>query len=119
MTSRHAGTKRAFGNDARFAASAAARWLCLAATPTFAVMALLTALTGGEPDTLCAAMQRASPPGGMILMYLLMSVCHAAPWLKMIDSSTPIRRAAAWRGGANRPRGAANALQLTRHRHAP
>jgi hypothetical protein len=95
MTSRPAGTKRAFGNDASLAGRAAAGWLCLAATPTFAIMALLTALTGGGPDTLCAAMQHSSPLGGMILMYLLMSAFHAAPWLKLIGSSTPLRRAAA------------------------
>jgi hypothetical protein len=34
----------------------AADWLCLAAAPTFAVMALLTAVPGGgPPDMLCSA----------------------------------------------------------------
>ena len=93
-TSRPTCTKRSFGNDARLAGRAVAGWLCLAATPTFAVMALLTALTGGESDTLCAAMQHASPPGGMILMYLLMSAFHSAPWLKLISGR---------RGGARQP----------------
>lgn len=57
--------------------------LCLAATPTFAAMALLSA-TLGDPATnlICAAAQGASPIGGMVPMYVLMSVFHAAPWLK-------------------------------------
>ena len=84
MTSRPAGSKQAFGNGRGSVARVAADWLCLAATPTFAIMALLTALGGGEPDVLCAAMQHASPLSGMTLMYLLMSALHAAPWLKLI-----------------------------------
>ena len=84
MTSRPAGSKQAFGNSRGSVARVAADWLCLAATPTFAIMALLTALGGGEPDVLCAAMQHASPLSGMTLMYLLMSALHAAPWLKLI-----------------------------------
>ncbi len=84
LMSRPAGAKPAFGNDRGSAAGVAADWLCLAATPTFAIMALLTALGGGEPDILCAAMPHASPLRGMILMYLLMSAFHAAPWLKLI-----------------------------------
>jgi hypothetical protein len=62
-------------------------WLCLAAAPTFAIMALLTVLLGGgAPDTLCAPAHDASPLGGMALMYWLMSAFHAAPWLKLISS---------------------------------
>jgi hypothetical protein len=62
----------------------AADWLCLAATPTFAIMALLTAVHGGDPQgMLCAAMQSRSPLNGMVWMYLLMSAFHAAPWLKL------------------------------------
>jgi hypothetical protein len=81
--SRLAGVKQSFGNSFGSAAGVAADWLCLAATPTFAIMALLTALGGGEPAILCAAMQHASPLNGMIPMYLLMSVFHSAPWLKL------------------------------------
>jgi hypothetical protein len=84
MTSRPAGSKQAVGNSRGSAARVAADWLCLAATPTFAIMALLTALGGSEPDIFCAAMQHASPLSGMTLMYLLMSALHAAPWLKLI-----------------------------------
>jgi hypothetical protein len=63
----------------------AADWLCLAAAPTFAIMALFTGiLGGGSPDMLCSA-QDASPLSGMASMYLLMSAFHSAPWLKLIS----------------------------------
>jgi hypothetical protein len=59
--------------------------LCLAAAPTFAIMALVTSvLDGGAPDMLCAAAHDASPLSGMVPMYVLMSVFHSAPWLKLI-----------------------------------
>jgi hypothetical protein len=64
-----------------------ANWLSLAAAPTFAIMALLTGVLGGPPDTLCSAMQGASPLSGMIPMYLLMSAFHSAPWLKLVSGS--------------------------------
>jgi hypothetical protein len=68
-------------------AARGANWLCLAAAPTFAIMALLTALPGaGPPDMLCAVAQRVSPLSGMAAMYLLMSAFHSAPWLKLISS---------------------------------
>ena len=84
MTSRPAGSMPALEPNRGSAARVAADWLCLAASPTFAAMALLTACDGGRPDMLCAAMQHASPLGGMVPMYLLMSVFHVAPWLKLI-----------------------------------
>ena len=58
-----------------------ADWLHLAATPTFAVMPLLTAITGGEMT--CMGMAGSSPLGSMGLMYLLMSAFHAAPWVRL------------------------------------
>jgi len=68
------------------AAFCVAEWLSLAATPTFALMALLTAFFGGgRPDLLCSAMAGASPLGGMVPMYFLMSAFHSAPWLKLIS----------------------------------
>jgi hypothetical protein len=74
------------GNDDP-AGLGAAGWLGLAAAPIFAVMALLMALPGGDaPDMLCAALQHASPLGGMAPMYVLMSAFHSAPWLKLISS---------------------------------
>jgi hypothetical protein len=84
MMSRAGGARPARGSNGGSAARVAADWLCLAATPTFAIMALLSAFGGGEPDFLCAAMQHASPFGGMVPMYVLMSAFHSAPWLKLI-----------------------------------
>lgn len=67
------------------------RGLSLAAAPTFAAMALLTAASGGGPmDALCSSQggQGGSPFSGMVLMYVLMSVFHAAPWLKLLHRPT-------------------------------
>jgi hypothetical protein len=85
MTSRPAGSKLTFERSCGSAAGRiVADWLCLAATPVFAIMALLTALGAGQPDAFCAAAQHTSPLGGMVPMYLLMGAFHAAPWLKLI-----------------------------------
>ena len=71
--------------------ASAERWLSLAAAPAFALMALLTAISGGgASDILCSA--GVSPLGGMIPMYLLMSALHSAPWLRLI--------AGAWRSAS-------------------
>ncbi|MCA1392421.1 MULTISPECIES: hypothetical protein [unclassified Bradyrhizobium] len=79
--------------DGVAAARHLARWLGLAATPTFAIMAVLTALPGGGPaEMLCGAGQ-GSLLGGMVPMYLLMSAFHAAAWLRLI---------AEWRGAVSR-----------------
>ncbi|HZP78933.1 MAG TPA: hypothetical protein VFB45_22545 [Pseudolabrys sp.] len=69
------------------AAPGFARWLGLAAAPTFAVMALWSALSGAQPDMLCMAMQGSSPISGMTLMYLLMCAFHLAPWLNQLSAS--------------------------------
>jgi hypothetical protein len=69
----------------RRVAAGAAEWLCLAAAPTFAVMALLTVVPGGAADGLCSAAHDASSLSGMVPMYLLMSAFHSAPWLKLIS----------------------------------
>jgi hypothetical protein len=72
--------------------SGAADRLCLAAAPTFVLMALLTAVHGGgQMAVMCGAAADASPLDGMVPMYLLMSAFHAAPWLRLI---------AGWRGGS-------------------
>jgi hypothetical protein len=67
-------------------APGATDWINLAAAPTFAIMALLTAVPGGGPaGMLCSAGHSASPLSGMVPMYLLMSAFHTAPWLKLIS----------------------------------
>ncbi|NUR11710.1 MAG: hypothetical protein HOQ20_07685 [Bradyrhizobium sp.] len=69
--------------DGATAARHLARWLALAATPTFAIMAVLTAVVGeGQADMLCAGQE--SLLGGMVPMYLLMSAFHSAAWLRLI-----------------------------------
>jgi hypothetical protein len=77
----------AASGDAEGAAAALgiAKWLSLAATPTFAIMALMTAVLGGGPmDMLCPA-GHGSPLTGMVPMYMLMSAFHSAAWLKLIS----------------------------------
>jgi hypothetical protein len=90
MSEAHTGSRHGSGAIRReignAAATGAGDWLYLAAAPTFAIMALLTGvLGGGSPDALCSIVS-ASPIGGMVPMYLLMSVFHSAPWLKLISS---------------------------------
>ncbi|HEY0121176.1 MAG TPA: hypothetical protein VGC14_05340 [Rhizobium sp.] len=63
----------------------AVNWLALAASPTFAIMALLMGILGGPAD-ICSTGQNASALSGMTFMYLLMSVFHVAPWLKLASS---------------------------------
>lgn len=71
--------------------------LSFAATPTFAVMAMLTgAFDAGPPDMLCAAAMPASPLNGMVLMYLLMSVFHSGPWLRSISGKRRMAPKDAW-----------------------
>lgn len=75
-------TGRGVAGSGGSAALGAADWLSLAAAPTFATMALLTGVRGSDAlDALCSA---ASPLGGMVPMYVLMSAFHAAPWLRLI-----------------------------------
>jgi len=64
----------------------AAGWLSLAASPTFAMMALLTGLTGGEHTIpLCSQAGPPTPLAGMMPMYLLMAAFHLAPWLRLTE----------------------------------
>lgn len=60
-----------------------ARWLHFAATPIFAVMALVTAFTGSGMDAMAHSAMHASTWNGMLVMYILMAVLHAAPWLEL------------------------------------
>jgi hypothetical protein len=69
------------------AALGAADCICFGAAPTFAIMALVAGVhDAGSQDMSCAVMQNASPLSGMVLMYMLMSAFHSAPWLKLIAS---------------------------------
>jgi hypothetical protein len=81
-------TTQTLGTRAEWLAAAgpgAADFVCLAAAPTFATMALLNGVfDSGGPDMLCAAMHGMAPLYGMTGMYALMSAFHAAPWLRLI-----------------------------------
>ncbi len=68
-----------------------ADWLSLAAAPTFAIMALATCVPGASaPDPMCLASREGAIMNPMLLMYVLMSVFHLAPWFRL---------AAWWRTG--------------------
>jgi hypothetical protein len=70
----------------RSTTAGAAGWLSLAATPTFATMALLSAVYGGGmPDMICSAAGGGSPVSGMVPMYALMSAFHLGPWLRLLS----------------------------------
>jgi hypothetical protein len=67
-------------------ASGAAGWLALAASPVFALMALVAAFDAARP-AFCASGSGILPIDGMTAMYLLMSLFHLAPWLKLASRS--------------------------------
>ncbi|ESZ14356.1 hypothetical protein X737_24355 [Mesorhizobium sp. L48C026A00] len=59
--------------------------LGLAAAPTFALMAWIS--TVGSPGmTMCSAASPFMPVNDMALMYLLMSLFHVSPWLKLFSA---------------------------------
>lgn len=58
--------------------------LALAASPTFAVMAVLTSTLGDDPAAALCSAAHASPLSGMTAMYLLMSAFHVTPWVKVM-----------------------------------
>ena len=72
-------------DDGTGAARGIAKWLGLAAAPTFAIMALLTVARGdGTMAMMCSSAPDRLSLGGMVPMYLLMSAFHSAPWLKLL-----------------------------------
>ncbi|WP_147157061.1 hypothetical protein [Reyranella soli] len=73
--------------------------LSLMAAPTFAVMALVTAIGGGPIDGFCGTSPPLSAHTGMAPMYLLMSVFHAAPWLKLMRNGRPLSNSSPPLGG--------------------
>jgi hypothetical protein len=63
-------------------AATTAGWLALAASPTFALMAWIAA-NAAPSIALCASGSSIVPVDGMTVMYLLMSLFHLSPWLKL------------------------------------
>jgi hypothetical protein len=65
-------------------------WLSLAAAPTFAAMALATAVQdAAAPAVLCSAMPHPAPWTGMVAMFALMSAFHSAPWWRLARRRGP------------------------------
>lgn len=71
-------------------ASNAGRWIALAAAPSLAAMALISALDAPRL-ALCAAGRTLLPIDGMTSMYLLMSLFHLPPWLKLVTRSLTMK----------------------------
>jgi hypothetical protein len=67
-----------------------AGWISLAASPTFALMAWIAA-TDTPRMALCTSGSDMLSIDGMAWMYLLMSLFHVSPWLKLaLDRSQPL-----------------------------
>ena len=64
----------------------ASDWLSLAAAPTFALMAAVTAILDADAHQMaCSATMHMSPLTGMVPMYALMSAFHSTPWLRLVS----------------------------------
>jgi hypothetical protein len=62
-----------------------AHWLSLVTAPSLAIMALLTAkFSNGKAAMICGLAPEPSWLCGMVPMYLLMSLAHSPPWLRLI-----------------------------------
>ena len=79
MTTSSAANK---GSASAWRARGAAGWLALAASPTFALMAWIAA-KDAPPIALCPSGSSIPPINGMTGMYMLMSLFHLSPWLKL------------------------------------
>lgn len=65
------------------------RWLPFAASPIFALMALVTGISdAGRANTICLTADDTSYFNDMVVMYLLMSFFHLPPWLKALSGGT-------------------------------
>lgn len=58
----------------------------LAAAPTFAAMAVVSGLFQDELAAICSGGSGALPLTGMVWMYILMSVFHVGPWLRVLEN---------------------------------
>ena len=65
-------------------------WLALAASPTFAIMAWIAA-NHARPMPFCSSSSSILPIDGMTAMYLLMSLFHVSPWLKLATTRSRAR----------------------------
>ncbi|RYX94790.1 MAG: hypothetical protein EON84_08645 [Bradyrhizobiaceae bacterium] len=65
-------------------------WLALAAAPVFAAMAIATMLDARHAPSGLFGPDDGFGIGGMLPMYVLMSIVHLSPWLD--------RASAGWRG---------------------
>ncbi len=70
------------GSARPWQARGVAGWLALVASPTFALMAWIAA-NDASPMVLCSSGPSMLPIDGMTAMYLLMSLFHLSPWLKL------------------------------------
>ncbi|WP_306460450.1 hypothetical protein [Brucella cytisi] len=62
--------------------SKASGWIGLAATPTFALMAWISA-SGSHGMTMCSDASTFAAVNSMAVMYVLMSLFHLSPWMKL------------------------------------
>jgi hypothetical protein len=60
-------------------------WLGLAASPTFSLMAWLSSIDPAQ-NMVCSPASGVLPLDGMTSMYLLMSLFHLPPWLKIASA---------------------------------
>ena len=69
--------------------------LALAASPTFAIMALVNGIIDGGAAQMPGMSSHVSSMSGMVTMYLLMSGFHAGAWLKRLSAGVtfaPVNR---------------------------
>jgi hypothetical protein len=81
-------TKR--GLDRAWPMRGVAGFLHFAASPTFALMAWIAA-NDASPMALCSSASNILPIGGMTAMYLLMSLFHLSPWLRLASGHAQAR----------------------------
>lgn len=65
-----------------------AAWLGFVAAPTFALMACLSVI-GAPGAAICSATAFLLPVNDMAVMYLLMSIFHLSPWIRLWSARSP------------------------------